>query len=340
MAANDVISQLHVRNAQRATDVRKNSLFSMVDSDSSGTIDQSEFNKLYDVIKSQAEADLKEEAQLTEAKNQAVKRSKLYKALFVGAVILVLIQTILNFAMVFAVVDSAVKTTTGANGALEMKGSDTIVKTAVASQALPLVVAPYLTFEELDAVKSIRVTVIENQAPVTEKYMVTGFRWHSTSSMAFRTVSGDQIRISDSKAYLDKIGATYPVCSANATCSSFKAFGIDAASRLAEAGVILDEQRRRLYDDCYRDMGSAMTPHPTPEDCRYAQGEVHCITDTTASTGARCHVKCIKKRAWAGASITSVDGVCTTPVSTGGSFGDVSCDKSCTTADNPGGSGC
>jgi hypothetical protein len=62
-----------------------------------------------------------------------------------AAALFLLISILLNFAMVFGVVDGQVATTVPADSALlEVKGSDRIVQTAAAEEALPLAIAPLL----------------------------------------------------------------------------------------------------------------------------------------------------------------------------------------------------
>ena len=99
---------LYERNTAHATDLRKRSLFQMVDADHSGTIDQAEFSELYDVVREETEKELM--ATVT-AQRSAAKSKRKSKILACAALVLSLFLVIsvsLNFAVMFYVVDTQV----------------------------------------------------------------------------------------------------------------------------------------------------------------------------------------------------------------------------------------
>merc|ERR1711988_1900373 len=115
-------------NIDRVTDKRKDSLFRLVDTDGSGTIDAQEFAVLYDAIKKDLAAALEKEA------SSARRRFKML-LLFVAVLVSFLAASVAaNFAVIFTVVDQAITTTTTSTGLLEVKGSDYIAKTAIATE--------------------------------------------------------------------------------------------------------------------------------------------------------------------------------------------------------------
>ena len=65
---------LNERKTMSATDVRKKSLFRLVDTDHSGTIDQAEFGELYDVVREQTEKELM--AKVTAQKSAVASKRK------------------------------------------------------------------------------------------------------------------------------------------------------------------------------------------------------------------------------------------------------------------------
>merc|ERR1712227_181883 len=143
-------------NIDRVTDKRKDSLFRLVDTDGSGTIGAQEFAVLYDAIKKDLAEELEKEAALAKEASSARRRFKML-LLFVAVLVSFLAASVAaNFAVIFTVVDQAVTTTTTSEGILEVKGSDTIAKTAIATHDLPLVAAPMLDMETLSEVKSLK----------------------------------------------------------------------------------------------------------------------------------------------------------------------------------------
>merc|ERR1719372_36737 len=127
-----------------AADKRKESLFRLVDTDDSGTIDAQEFAVLYDAIKKDLEEELEKQAALEKEASSATRRFKML-LLFVAVLVSFLAASVAaNFAVIFTVVDQAITTSTTSSGLLEVKGTDTIAKTASATQDVPLIIAPAL----------------------------------------------------------------------------------------------------------------------------------------------------------------------------------------------------
>jgi hypothetical protein len=177
-----------------------------------------------------------------------------------------------NFAVIFSVVDSAITTTTTSTGLLEVKGTDTIAKTATATQDVPLLVAPVLDLETLGNVKSLKVQYYDNDAysdPIEALLSIVAVRKHNSTYVEFVTdVMGEKIEVINGEAVLVQyptqtndleMPKAFEICSANATCSAFKASGIDvdaayglAREELHKAGFA--DRARRLtpaYGYCY-----------------------------------------------------------------------------------------
>jgi hypothetical protein len=245
-------------NIDRVTDKRKDSLFRLVDTDGSGTIDAQEFAVLYDAIKKDLAEELEKEAALQQEASSARRRFKML-LLFVAVLVSFLAASVAaNFAVIFTVVDQAVTTTTTSSGLLEVKGTGAIAKTAIATEDLPLIAAPALDLDTLAQVKSLKVTYGPEAARVEAQLNIVGVRKHNSTFVEFITdVPGETVETLNGKASLvryTKLDATRPkkheLCSANATCSAFSASGIDAEavvesaiSSLVEHGFV-DESRR------------------------------------------------------------------------------------------------
>jgi len=178
------------------------------------------------------------------------------------------------------VVDQAITTTTTSTGILEVKGTDTIAKTAAATQDLPLIVAPALDLDTLRQVKSLAVTYRERSNKfhhatlglVEAAFTVVAVRKHNSTFVEFITDGhAETIQTLNGKASLVR----YPtqdnglreafemeICAANATCSAFRASGVDvdaaldvAEKSLLEAGFLDGSRRLQVSYDC--DSGDA-----------------------------------------------------------------------------------
>ena len=104
---------------------------------------------------------------------------------------------------------------------------------------MPLEVAPLLTLEELQTVKTLAVTDHEDERPqhtFTRGYTVTSFEWHNTTYVKFHTTAGDEVIISRAAAHIVKpSGTIHSTCGGNAGCASFEAHGHDVEALMQEA---------------------------------------------------------------------------------------------------------
>jgi hypothetical protein len=260
----DQLSFRKSANIDRVTDKRKYSLFRLVDTDGSGTIDAQEFAVLYDAIKKDLAEELEKEAALAKEASSARRRFKML-LLFVAVLVSFLAASVAaNFAVIFTVVDQAITTTTTQTGLLEVKGTDTIAKMAIATHEVPLVVAPALDLDTLAAAKSLKIkyrSEAGGSQTIEAQVSVVAVRKHNATYVEFVTdVEGDIVEVLNGQAYLSRqptpgngleAPSLYEICAANATCSAFSASGIDvdAALELAKQELVAagyDEESRRL----------------------------------------------------------------------------------------------
>jgi hypothetical protein len=174
-----------------------------------------------------------------------------------------------NFAVMFSVVDNAVKTTVSHTGYLEVKGSDKIVQTAEATETLPMFVAPVLPFEQLAATKVIKVKYAQAGGLVETQMAVAGVRRHNSTFVEFiTTVPGEVVRTLNGEAHLIKNPTfanqltepqLFPICAADTECSAFTTEKTDAdalttmaVDELAKAGFgsYQEDHRRGLHSMC------------------------------------------------------------------------------------------
>merc|ERR1719321_371214 len=121
----DQLSFRKSANIDRVTDKRKDSLFRLVDTDGSGTIDAQEFAVLYDAIKKDLAEELEKEAELQKEASSAKRRFKML-LLFVAVLLSFLAASVAaNFAVIFTVVDQAITTTATSTGLLEVRARTT-----------------------------------------------------------------------------------------------------------------------------------------------------------------------------------------------------------------------
>jgi hypothetical protein len=259
-----------MNKSSESTTMQK-SLLHLVDSDNSGGIDAHEFAVLYDAIKRDLEEDLEKQAALEKEASSATRRFKML-LLFVAVLVSFLAASVAaNFAVLFTFVDSAITTATTSSGLLEARGSDTIVKTAIATQDVPLMAAPALDIETLSEVKSLKVVYSSVVGGRVEAQMaVVGVRKHNSTFVEFVTsVGGETVEALNGVASLVRYPTSanrlttpikHAICSANATCSAFRTSGIDAAAAL-------DLAKAELERSGFHHAARRLAPVVDPSDC-------------------------------------------------------------------------
>jgi len=195
---------------------------------------------------------------------QEKKKTKKLTRMLVGAIAVIIVMFTIMFAGMFIVTTWSAESVkdsemSGETGFLQPKGSDRIAQVAVAEEYVPLYIAPVMAHEALSHVTHLSVKVgypylsnADASVPlpedtlveeVTVAYTVTGFVWQSKTKMHFTSTQGDEIHIDGYDAWVVAAsGKRYDVCAADATCSSFKASGIDVDAIDAEMDR-LDEER-------------------------------------------------------------------------------------------------
>lgn len=241
---------LKERKTAHPTDTRKESLFAMVDTDGSGTIDKQEFNQLYEAVKKDLKEEQAKEQELEEQATRAKRRMKTFAAITVFLAVFLGISIVANAAIMLRVVDEGVKTTVeSGTSALEVKNTGgMIAATSEAQQQIPLLVAPALDHATLGKVKFMSVSRTSMQwsselQDVVTGLVVTGYDWVSKLQMVFHTSNGYDLFIDHGLAKLVHPGknTTELVCSANTTCSSFTVEGVDVDAKYEEVRGLLKE---------------------------------------------------------------------------------------------------
>jgi len=242
----------------------RDSVFRFVENDDSGTIDAREFAVLYDAIKKDLEEDLEKQAALEKEASSATRRFKML-LLFVAVLVSFLAASVAaNFAVLFTFVDAAITTATTGSGMLEVKGSDTIIKTAIATQDVPLMAAPALDIDTLSEVKSLKVVYSSTLGERIEAQLtVVGVRKHNSTFVEFVTsVGGETVEALNGIASLVRYPTNanrlttpikHAICSANATCSAFRTRGIDV-------GAALDLARAQLEKSGFQNAARRLSP--------------------------------------------------------------------------------
>lgn len=231
---------------KRLSEVRRGSAFDLV-AKGGDEITREQFEKLHDVIAAEMEAEMEAAATLAK-KAAAVKRKlKLFICALASLMFVLTLSLLGNFFIIFFVVDGQVKTTTTSNGLLEAKNSDMIVKTAIATEDVPLIVAPVLDLDTLADVKMLKASYNDGLNYVEAELGISGVRKYNTTFVEFiTTVDGETVEVLNGQASLVRRveGARplrYGICSANATCSAFRASGIDANAALDRAAQELKQ---------------------------------------------------------------------------------------------------
>lgn len=129
-ASRTTIAEKLAKDGSTVSQHRSGSLFGMVDEDGSGTIDRSEFGKLYDAIKAEVSLEHAKEAELERKKNQAQRKLKIISIIALIMAIFLGTSVAANFAVMFYIVDAQVKTSADpGTGTMTMKGSANAVVT-------------------------------------------------------------------------------------------------------------------------------------------------------------------------------------------------------------------
>jgi hypothetical protein len=204
-----------------------------------------------------------------------------------------------NFAVIFTVVDEAITTTTTSSGLLEVKGSDTIAKTAVATQDVPLVVAPALDMDTLSNVRSLRVSYVSGDDVVQAQLSVVAVRKHNATFVEFVTDVGETVEVLNGVASLLRYAAPSPtdygnphirsqsrICAANATCSAFRASGIDADAALDRARADLEAIG---VEDAARRLSPGAANNPSCTSTQWTNNVAELITCAGSIDIASCY---------------------------------------------------
>jgi len=249
----------------RLSEVRRSSAFDLV-SKGGEAITREQFEKLHDVIASEMDKEMEFAAMLAKKTAAAKRKLKLLICASFSLLTVLALSLLGNFFIIFFVVDAQVKTTTTGDNLLA-KGSDKIVKTVIATEDLPLVVAPVLDLDTLAAVKSLKVSYNDGQNEhVQAELGIAGVRKHNSTYVEFMTTVAEEtvetlngqasLVIHPNKANGLAAVQKLPICSANTTCSAFRASGVDANSALDKAASELekhgflnaeDHSRRHLW---------------------------------------------------------------------------------------------
>jgi len=231
--------------SSKTHELRKDSLFNMVDETKTGSIDKAEFSNLFDVIRSEAEAENNEKMAMAKKQAATKRKTKLFGCVAAVMGVFLAVSVAANFAVIFSVVDGAMKTTVSTTGFLEVKGSDQIVQTAEAMESIPMLVAPVLPIEKLASVKTLKVRYMDGTTTTEAHMSIAGVRKHNSTYVEFiTTVPGEVVVLLNGAASLVK-NPTFankfpeplvlPICSANAECSAFHTTGIDTELLMKQA---------------------------------------------------------------------------------------------------------
>ena len=96
---------LDQRHADHASDLRRKSLFRVIDEDGSGAISQEEFDKLYDVMREQAEKDVSERVFLARKVTTGKRNLKVAGCIGLVMVLFLAMSVAANFFVTFVLLE-------------------------------------------------------------------------------------------------------------------------------------------------------------------------------------------------------------------------------------------
>ena len=275
-----IVQGPHGKKMERAA----TDMFKAIDKDGDGTITKEEFAPFYEKMREQArrEAEMQERSVTKISKLQHRSRGLIAGIGAAGAFLL--ISVLLNFAVIFAVVDQQTPTTVPTDSPLlEVKGSDgAIVQVAQAEEAVPLAIAPLLDAPTLDHVSSLSVHLMLETASgnvsrvqvAREKFTIVGYRWFSPTEIVFFSSRGDNIYIVDGVAsVVDAVGSKSFVCAANATCAAFRAAGVNVTEKLGELATAGSSAGAAAGGAAYGALADGSTRRDAAQPIRRVRGE-------------------------------------------------------------------
>jgi len=179
-------------NSGRREKFAADALFHAVDKDSSGTINLSEFRKLYAAIK---DTGLEDHARIAKT-----KRVAMVLVLIVGMLLVFLAASIVAN---FVIVDTVVRTDTD-DSSLRDKTTGYIVGTREEIVTLPLKAVPVLSEDELVSIKKVAVSYqLKPLAPMTTSvHSIVGVTRYSQTHAELLTQTGEIIAIAKGEALL------------------------------------------------------------------------------------------------------------------------------------------
>merc|ERR1711907_171061 len=112
------------------------------------------------------------------------------------------------------------------NAAVLADSEGSVVAVSEAAENVPLLVAPLLTFRQLDQMKTLG--AVDYHTGSVEQYSTVGFSWFSQTHMIFHTIRGDEIHIKDAASWIQKPdGDRHFTCTNNVRCAAFRLAGVD-----------------------------------------------------------------------------------------------------------------
>ena len=242
---------------EEAHQLTSDTLFSLVDTDSSGTLDRPEFAYLHQMI---AQSERKRAEEMMEARRaeEEARRGEEQQRRFVRKLIVVLLAAFVLILALFGGVGGVVTWVvsafkdTSAVGATLAANDGHVMKTSKALVPLPLLAAPVLPREQLEGVDSITVSfldpIVETEVEVRVNAQVAAVVLYSKVHVKFETLSATvkEVLIKDGEATVTLAdGTVADVCESNVQCSALMvddeanadALVEEAIAALAAAGI-------------------------------------------------------------------------------------------------------
>ena len=227
-----------VKDAHRHT---AESLFAIMDADSSGVLDLEEFGWLHKTIK---EGEIKHQQEIAESKaseeqqREIAKRTR--KQLMRAMVFILILLAGMTGLMVLVIAAYKDTETVGAY----FSGTDgTVLQTAPAMVALPMVVAPVIPLPQLQGVQQLSITYFDTvtQQEVQVSPTVDTVALFNATAVIFYMARGpvDEVHVWNGDAYaVLATGAKAAICEADVSCSAL------TVEDSGSAYTYLDQARR------------------------------------------------------------------------------------------------
>jgi len=196
------------------------------------------YNKLAPIAREGGKIGIHELYTVIEQTAKAEKEASFFSRLFIASLVLVAMLIGVNAGITGALISSYKDTY--ARGSVIANGDGLVMRTTPATTPLPMLAAPVLRSEQLQAVEFLTVKVADAEHNTTRKttYRVGAVHHYNGTMITFATeVAGHEVRVWNGEAYLMANGDRFELCENDVGCSAFQVDDAVSADRILNLAI-------------------------------------------------------------------------------------------------------